>query len=194
MQGPHVVRVGSLLLAAALVTACAQKPMDPVTALNGAGSPEQQMGAVEALNAKAALSEDEKRALRRTVFGQGVSLGVREAAFDLMVRTDRDGLRTTLETNIVRMESFEYRRWLLEQIAARGMKDFTVVVVNSWAGPVPVWGPDERKRPEFEAIAGLYGADRVGDALFAVMMEANPVRQSALRERTWELLMRIGER
>lgn len=194
MHGSHAVRFWSLLLAAAFVGACSQKPMDPVAALNGAGSPEQQMGAVEALGAKETLSEDEKRALRRTVFGAGVSLDVREAAFDLMVRADRDGLRTTLETNIVRMEAFEYRRWLMEQIAARGMKDFTVVVVNSWAGPVPVWGPDERKRPEYEAIAGLYGADRVGDALFAVMMEANPVRQSALRARTWELLMRIGER
>jgi hypothetical protein len=90
MQGSHAVRFWSLLLAAAFAGACSQKPMDPVAALNGAGSPEQQMGAVEALSAKETLSEDEKRALRRTVFGTGVSLDVREAAFDLMVRADRD--------------------------------------------------------------------------------------------------------
>jgi hypothetical protein len=43
-------------------------------------------------------------------------------------------------------------------------------------------------------MAALYGADRVGDALFAVMNEAHPLRQASLRARTWELLMRIGER
>ena len=187
---------GALAGLAALLApwGCAARPMDPVAALNGAGTPEQQAAAIEALGAKAALDEEERRALRRTSFAPAVSLGTRQAAFDLMVRMDRDGLRTALETNIVRMESFEYRRWVLEEIGRRGMKDFTNVVVNSWAGPVPVWGPDERKRPEYEALAALYGPDKVADALFAVMGDANPARQAGLRARAWELLMRIGER
>jgi hypothetical protein len=173
---------------------CATKPMEPVAALNGGGTPEQQMLAVQELGARQSLGDEERRALRRTSFAAGTPNAVREAAFDVMVRADRDGLRTALETNIVRMESFEYRRWVLEQVGARGMKDFTTVVVNSWAGPVPVWGPDERKRPEYAALAALYGEGRVSDALFTVMQDANPVRQAALRARCWELLMRIGER
>ena len=186
--------VAGALAAAALLWGCAVRPIDPVAALNGAGTPEQQAMAIEQLGTKASLDEEERRALRRTSFAPAVSLGTRQAAFDLMVRMDRDGLRTALETNIVRMESFEYRRWVLEEIGRRGMKDFTNVVVNSWAGPVPVWGPDERKRPEYEALAALYGPDKVADALFAVMNDANPARQAGLRARAWELLMRIGER
>jgi hypothetical protein len=187
---------GALAGLAALLApwGCAARPMDPVAALNGAGTPEQQAVAIEELGAKARLDEEERRALRRTSFAPAVSLATRQAAFDLMVRMDRDGLRTALETNIVRMESFEYRRWVLEEIGRRGMKDFTNVVVNSWAGPVPVWGPDERRRPEYEALAALYGPDKVADALFAVMSDANPARQAGLRARAWELLMRIGER
>lgn len=170
-----------------------RRPDDPIAALSSSPSPEEQLGAIEMLKEQVPLSEDAKRALRRTTFAQGFNLGNRQAAFDLMVKEDRKGLREVLETNIVRMESFEYRRWIMEQIAIRGMKDYTTVLVNSWAGGVPAWGNDERKRPEYEAMAALYGSDKVGDALFAVMMEASPVRQSALRARTWELLMRIGE-
>lgn len=181
-------------LVAALVAGCARRSLDPMTALTSSQQPEDQEAAIERLSEQPPLAEEAKRALRRITFAPGYGLAVRQKAFDLLVREDRDGLRTTLETNIVRMESFEFRRWIMEQVAARGMKDFTTVAVNSWAGPVPVWGPDERKRPEYEALASLYGADKVGDALFAVMMDANPTRQAALRARTWELLMRIGER
>ena len=200
MHGSHrltSVRLGAafaLLGLAFAAGACTRTPKDPIVALNSSQSPEEQRGAIEVLRMQTPLSEDAKRALRRSTFAQGFNLGIRQEAFDLLVQEDRKGLQETLETNIVRMESYEFRRWIMEQIGARQMKDFTVVVVNSWAGPVPVWGPDQFKRPEFEAMAALYGKDKVGDALFAVMMEANPLRQASLRARTWEILMRIGER
>ena len=200
MHGSH--RLSSVRLGAAFALvglalaagACTRTPKDPIVALNSSQSPEEQRGAIEMLRTQVPLSDDAKRALRRSTFAQGFNLGIRQEAFDLLVQEDRKGLQETLETNIVRMESYEFRRWIMEQIGARQMKDFTVVVVNSWAGPVPVWGPDQFKRPEYEAMAALYGQDKVGDALFAVMMEANPLRQASLRARTWEILMRIGER
>ena len=203
MHGTHGLRLALIATCVAAVSTAAalfaggcnsRRPVDPIVALNTSPSPEEQLGAIEMLREQVPLSDEAKRALRRTTFAQGFNLANREAAFDLMVKEDRKGLREVLETNIVRMESFEYRRWIMEQIAARGMKDYTTVLVNSWAGGVPAWGNDDRKRPEYEAMAALYGSDKVGDALFAVMMEASPVRQAALRARTWELLMRIGER
>lgn len=203
MHGTHGkrMRIAATLVAATSVAAAlfaggcnSRRPADPIVALSSSPSPEEQLGAIQMLREQVPLSDEAKRALRRTTFAPGFNLGNRQAAFDLMVQEDRKGLRETLETNIVRMESFEYRRWIMEQIAIRGMKDYTTVLVNSWAGGVPAWGSDDRKRPEYEAMAALYGQDKVGDALFAVMMEANPLRQSALRARTWELLMRIGER
>ncbi|MFM8639597.1 MAG: hypothetical protein ACKOEL_03040 [Planctomycetota bacterium] len=195
MWSPRQASIACAALAGAVaLVGCAGKPMDPLAALSGAGSPGQQESAIDELSARGTLDDDAKRTLRRVMVAPGFSLAVRQGAFDLLVKDDRDGLRTTLETNIVRMESLEFRRWLLVHIAARDMKDFTTVAVNSWAGPVPVWGPDERKRPEFLALAGLYGEDRVADALFAVMNDASPVTKAALRARTWELLMRIGER
>lgn len=189
----------ALVLAPALASlalpGCASRPIDPVASLSSSAEvPEKQMRAIEMLKEQQPLSEPAKVALRRVLFGQGFNLATRQAAFDLLMVADRDGMRDTLQTNIVRMDSFEFRRWVLEQIGARDMKDYTTVVVNSWAGPVPSWGPDDKKRPEYEAMAQMYGADKVGDALFAVMMEANPTRQAGLRARTWELLMRIGER
>ncbi|MFO0962836.1 MAG: hypothetical protein U0625_08005 [Phycisphaerales bacterium] len=181
--------------ALALLPACASRPVDPVAALSSSSEvPERQLQAIKMLREQQPLSEGAKVALRRVLFAPGFNLQTRQAAFDLLMEADRDGMREALQANIVRLESFEFRRWMLEQIGARGMKDYTVVVVNSWAGPVPSWGPDERKRPEYEAMAALYGEDKVADALFQVLLDAHPVRQSALRARTWELLMRIGQR
>ena len=184
-----------MALAAALSAGCASKPADPLAALqNTQYGSEHQVAAIEAMRAQPSLGDEDKKALRRALFAQGYGLSVRQAAFELLLETDRQGMRESLETNVVRLDSFEFRRWLMEQIGARGMKDFTTVAVNSWAGAVPSWGPDDRKRPEYEALAAMYGADKVPDALFAVMMDANPVRQSGLRTRCWELLMRIGQR
>jgi hypothetical protein len=199
MQGSlrgAVRQAATVSLVALLSVACARAVQDPMAVLaNPASVGEETQGAIRKLSeGTRPISDDAKRAVRRIIFGQGYNLATRQDAFNLLVVDDPKGLREALETNIVRMDSFEFRRWILEQVGARDLKDFTTVIVNSWAGPVPVWGVDDRTRPEYQAMAALYGADRVGDALFAVMNEAHPLRQASLRARTWELLMRIGER
>jgi hypothetical protein len=191
MHGSHrltSVRLGAafaLLGLALAAAACTRTPKDPIVALNSSQSPEEQRGAIEALRMQTPLSEDAKRALRRSTFAQGFNLGIRQEAFDLLVQEERKGLQETLETNIVRMESYEFRRWIMEQIGARQMKDFTVVVVNSWAGPVPVWGPDQFKRPEFEAMAALYrrGGFGYGDVKKALVAAAADFFADARRRR-----------
>jgi hypothetical protein len=178
------------------LAACSSPPKDPMAVLTNPRSlSEQQLGAIRGLAAgQRPISKDAAREVRRLVFAPGIAIGTRQAAFDLLLEDDRAGLREALETNIVRMDSFEFRRWILDQIGARGLKDFTTVVVNSWAGAVPAWGPDERGRPEFAALAAIYGPERVSEALFAVLNEAHPTRQAGLRARTWEILIRLDER
>ena len=182
-------------LALLAVSGCAQKDVDPMVVLQGDSySTETQEAAIQALAAQRPLSDEAKKVLRRVLLAPGQALKVRQEAFNLLLVSDRNAMREALETNIVRFDAWEARRWMLEQIGARGLKDFTTVAVNSWAAVVPAWGNDELKRPEYLALAELYGADKVPDALFAVMMEAHPIRQAGLRTRCWELLMRIGQR
>ncbi|NBQ16493.1 MAG: hypothetical protein EBU31_18240, partial [Proteobacteria bacterium] len=113
MHGSHrltSVRLGAafaLLGLAFAAGACTRTPKDPIVALNSSQSPEEQRGAIEVLRTQAPLSDDAKRALRRSTFAQGFNLGIRQEAFDLLVQEDRKGLQETLETNIVRMESYE---------------------------------------------------------------------------------------
>lgn len=196
------------------LSACASgPPKDPVAVLNTSGrSVGDYLAAVDALKQQDPLSPDASRALRHVLIGMGYNVAAREAAFNLVAQRDRKAMIETLQTTIGRLESFEFRRWMIEQIGERNWKDCTIVLVNSWAQAVPVWGSNDLKRPEYEAMRVLYGprnADgkpvrqssssaevdkAVVDALFGVLMDAHPLNQAALRARTWELLMRVGQR
>ena len=49
-------------------------------------------------------------------------------------------------------------------------------------------------RPEYEALARLYGPDHVIDAVYTVLVESTKPYQIGLRTRCWELLHRLGQR
>jgi hypothetical protein len=211
-SSPMARRLCACLLLAAAQGCASQKVEDPVKTLNTVGlDAGVHERAIQDLSQQDPLSPEASRLLRRVMTAPGYNRSVREAAFNALAVKDRRGLIESLQTNIGRSESFEFRRWVLEQIGERGWKDFTVVVVNSWAPPVPVWGSNDLERPEYAAMLALYGPRTpdgrperqpasdsvnaaVADALFGVLMESHPINQAALRARTWELLMRIGQR
>lgn len=206
---PLALGVAALLLT--LLPGCASgPPADPLKSLNTVGRSDH-VAAIEALCAQEPLSTEASRTMRRVLVAPGYNIQAREAAFNCLAQRDRQGLIESLQIGIGRMENYEFRRWILQQIGRHGWKDFTVVVVNSWAAAVPVWGSNDLERPEYQAMRQLYGpraADgapvaqgrgdgtdaAVVDALFGVLMDAHPINQSALRARTWELLMRLGQR
>jgi transposase len=196
----------------AMAGCATQPPADPVRVLGTTGlTASDHLAAIQVLEKQDPLSADASQTVRRVLTGLGYNIEVRQAAFNMLAQRDRKVMMETLQTTIGRLESFEFRRWMIEQIAAHDWKDFTIVIVNSWAQPVPIWGSNDLERPEYKAMRILYGPrnaqgapirqaderttdEAVVDALFAVLMDANPIRQAALRARTWELLMRIGQR
>jgi len=193
---PRTAAIALAVVSAVALGGCTAKPQDPMAVLQNPRSvAEQHIGALRAIaDGPRPISDDVKPVVRRMLFGAGYSLAARQAAFEILLVDDPKNLRETMETNIVRMDSLEFRRWIMEEVGRRGMRDWTTVVVNSWAGAVPSWGPTEEGRPEYAALAALYGPDGVADALFGVLNDAHPTRQASLRKRTWELLMRIGQR
>jgi hypothetical protein len=202
-----------LALLFALLPACGPKAIeDPVKALNTVGvDAGVHLTAIHELAAQDPMTRETSKLLLRVMMAPNYNQKVRELAFNTLAEKDRKALIETLQTSLGRSESFEFRRWVLEQIGERGWKDFTVVIVNSWANPVPPWGNVDIDRPEYAAMLALYGPRTpegrpqrqalttdtnvaVVDALFAVLMDSHPIRQAALRARTWELLMRMGQR
>lgn len=157
---------------------------------------DDHIAAINELSKQEPMTPETSRLLRRVLNAPGYNLVVRKTAFNSLAVHDRKALIETMQTTIGRSESYEFRRWVLETIGERKEKDFTIVVVNSWAAAVPAWGSNDLERPEYAAMKQLYGGTEndVVDALFAVLMESSPVTQAALRARTWELLMRIGQR
>ena len=155
-------------------------------------SPRLQIASMEALDV---VSEDEAylEALHRIVWYPFYNVEVREAAVDRLAEYDLPGLKKTLRQRLPNMNALEGRKRLCEIIAERGWKDLTPALVSGWA--VPMAGvDDERKRPEFKALAVLWGEENVPDAVFNLMVESNRVAEQGLRTRCWNLLNRLGYR
>ena len=91
------------------------------------------------------------------------------------------------------MDAVEWRRELCERIAADQWREMTPTLVRAWATPIPAWAQLGKERPERLAIASMYGDDKVVDALLDTMAAANPLTQTNLRSRCWQLIMLEGQ-
>lgn len=178
----------------ALVPACTVRaPKDPLQSL---AKPDQipavQIAAMQVLDAEPA-NEDYRRALRRIVIQPGWSLGLRREAWDRLATQDAAGLKEALALALPKMEAFEWRREVCERIAAAGWGDMTPTLVRALAVPLPLWIPKLEDRPEYLAIMALHG-DRISDVLYDLFLGADPIKESNLRARCWELLILTGQR
>jgi hypothetical protein len=165
---------------------------DPQAALSQPQlSARKHMGAMEALDAwpddPAYLEE-----LHAVIYRPGYTMAVREAAFERLEAHDPEGLERTIRQYLPRISARGWHAQLCRLIAARQWTQLTPALVSSWARPIGF--VDEMDRPEYEALAQLYGRDHVLDAVFEVLVESSKPHQLGLRSRCWELLYRLGQR
>jgi hypothetical protein len=194
--------IGAVLLAAG----CSATPTisDPVAVLAAPESGSRRhLQAMEQLDPDDP-GEDAIAALHRMIWQPGYTPEAREAAVDRLAAIDLPALQRTLRLQLPRMVAWEGLTRLCEIIAERGWIELTPALVSSWARPA-MFVAEETDRPEYRALVALHGEDRVVDVLFDVLIGgAAPADESggggalppnrALRERTWQLLHRLGER
>ena len=193
-----LARVLSILIGAATVTVlagCAATITvdDPLAALSSPdSSPRAQLVAMEALDAN---PEDETylKLLHRAVWKPGYTVEIRQAAVDRLIVRDLDGLKRTLRQQLPRMAAWAGLTRLCEIIAEQGWRDLSPALVSSWARPV-VYARQETERPEYKALARLWGAENVPDVVFEMLLTSRKVSQQGLRTRCWDLLHRLGRR
>ncbi len=186
--------IGCAAVAIGAVSGCTvQAPKDPLKSLARPDQiPAVQIAAMQVLDAEPA-NEDYRRALRRIVIQPGWSVGLRREAWDRLATGDPAGLKEALALSLPKMEAFEWRREVCERIAAAGWDDMTPTLVRALAVPLPLWIPKLEDRPEYIAIMALHG-DRVSDVLYDLFLGADPIKESNLRARCWELLILTGQR
>lgn len=203
VAAPRLARPARLALCAARIGTCAalvlasactvQAPKDPLKSL---AKPDQipavQIAAMQVLDADPA-NDEYRRALRRIVIQPGWSVGLRREAWDRLAESDPAGLKEALSLSLPKMEAFEWRREVCERIAGAGWGDMTPTLVRALAVPLPLWIPKLEERPEYIAIMRLHG-DRVSDVLYDLFLGADPIKESNLRARCWELLILTGQR
>ena len=169
------------------------KVADPRASLRDPGqSPRVHLGAMAALDADP-TDEAYLEALHRMVWFPGFTISVREEALKRLEMHDPEGLHRTIRQYLPRLSAWQWLTRLCEIIADRGWTDLTPALVSSWARPVQA-GHDELDRPEYKALARLYGANKVRDVVFDLFVESSRVSDQGLRTRCWELLHRLGGR
>lgn len=167
---------------------------DPVKELNTPEqTPRRYMGAIESLKGHD-LTEEERQVLRGMMYRPGYTPEVREAALNLLEQRDKAGLFETIGLRLPRLDALQWRRRLCEIIAERGWTDLSQALVRAWAIPMPGWVDSETDRPEYLALARLYGRDRVIDQVFQMLVESNTVALQGFRRAAWTLLHRLGQR
>lgn len=186
---------GITLLGLLLLHGCTQ-PLtvtNPMVSLRDATlSPRNHMGAMLALDPvprdKAYLE-----ALHRVLWLPGYTVDVREASLERLKLHDPEGLQVTIRRYLPRMTAKLWIERLCTIIVDEQWIELTPALVSSWARPAGSMYR-EFQRPEYEALARLYGEDRVNDVVFELFVESSSVSEQGLRTRCWELIHRLGER
>lgn len=194
-------------IAAALSTAgplaCGPaKPLpDPAKVLGDPGSTtRRQMQAMYQLDATAGrpgeatgASTEYADALRRPIALPAYALEVRKAAFERLYELDREALGEQLALSLARDPSRPWREWACRRIGELQWQEPTATLIRCWAVPLPPWVDRDAPRPEPQALAAIYGEDRVPAVLLRELVEADPIVSANLRMRCWELLVGLGE-
>jgi hypothetical protein len=187
--------VGLAIAALALPAGCetAQTITDPVATLNQPGLPGRDYLAAMAVGDRNPDDPNYRTVLRRVVVNPGYVIEGRRAAYARLREIDPQGLAETLTINLPKMDAVEWRRELCERIAKEQWREMTPTLVRAWAASVPAWAKLGKERPERLAIAAMYGEDKVVDALLETFAAANPLTQTNLRSRCWQLLLLEGQ-
>jgi len=188
-----VLAVVACVALACTASCTVQAPKDPLKSLARPDQiPAVQVAAMQVLDADPA-NDEYRRALRRIVVQPGWSVGLRREAWDRLATSDPAGLKDALSLSLPKMEAFEWRREVCERIAAAGWGDMTPTLVRALAVPLPLWVSKLEDRPEYIAIMKLHG-NRISDVLYDLFLSADPIKESNLRARCWELLILTGQR
>ena len=184
--------IGFVILA---IAGCGPKTFDdPVTVLR---SPDRSPYDHEDAMIQLDVTPDNEayhEALRRMIWKSGFALDTRRAAFARLEQSDLEGLKRTIRLQLPRMTTITWLEVLCQLIEEHEWRDLSPALVSSWSRKAQVWGPNEETRPEYLALVGLYGEDQVIDLVFEMFKSSDTARERGLRERSWTLLHRLGER
>lgn len=169
------------------------KVTDPAVTLNQPGLPGRDYLAAMAIGDRSPDDPAYRDALRRIVISPNYVIEARRAAYARLKELDPRKLQETLTMNLGKMDAVQWREELCERIAAEGWREMTPALVHAWAAQVPAWANLGKDRPERKALATMYGEDKIVDALLDTMASANPLTQSNLRMRCWQLALLEGQ-
>jgi hypothetical protein len=188
---------GPLIVLTLAIAACSGPVIvdDPLTELRRVpNSPRRQIAAMEQLDqTEAETSKTYVEALEGVIWRPEYTVEVREQALERLERIDPEGLQRTIRQRLPQMTAPRWLERLCQIIADRGWVDLSPALVSSWARPDPLVR-EETDRPEYKALAVLWGPDRVVDVVFELMLEADEPWQQGFRTRCWNLIHRLGQR
>jgi hypothetical protein len=183
-----------LALIMAVASGCAGNgTTDPYTALNnGSLTGDSHLKAIEEIS-KTPEDPKVKETLEHVMWRPGYSMAVRESALNELATIDLAMTKRSIRQHLPKQTNWAWLSRVCEIITERNWKDLSPALVSSWAQPI-LGRENEMERPEYKAIAQLFGTDHVIDTVFDLFVESRSVADQGLRTRCWELLHRLGQR
>jgi len=132
--------------------------------------------------------------LERMIWVHGYTTEAREAALNRLWSMDRNRALSVIRQNLPRL-SFDYWSWictLCEWIAKNEVLELDEALISSWARPTSM--ASFKERPEYIALAQLFGEDEVVSHIFDSLVSSNKTWKQNYRIRCWELLLELAEK
>jgi hypothetical protein len=192
----RVAALAMPLVVSIAVTGCDVSPRvaDPIATLNTPSmTGSQHRKAIELLAETPVDDADANKALERVISNEGYTVPVREQALDVLASRNLDQAQRALRLTLPNSKAWAWVERACQIIAERDWKVLTPALVSSW-GRVVIFESDEYKRPEYIALAQMYGEDKVIDEVFDLFVKSRSVGDQGLRTRCWDLLYRLGQR
>ena len=167
----------------------------PIATLQETGqNPRTHLAAMELLDGSLGITDPEyQKILHRMLWAPGYTTQARMAALTRLWSIDTEGTTRTIRQRLPRLDNWTWQTELCAWIAENKIVELDEALISSWAIP-SFMVQIEEDRPEYKALAEMYGSDAIIDLVFYSMLSLNTPWKQGYRTRCWELLHRLGNR
>lgn len=157
-------------------------------------SPRTHLQAMDLLDNSIGLNDPNyQKTLHRMLWAPGYTNKARMAALTRLWAVDQEATIRTIRQQLPRLDIWTWEIELCEWIAGNSVNELDEALISSWAIPT-LMVETEYDRPEYKALAEMYGTEAIVDLVFYSMLASNTPWKQGYRTRCWELLHRLDKR
>jgi hypothetical protein len=184
-----------ILLVLALLQCGGQTMSNPSSTLQEIGRPSAvHIKAMTLLDTQVGVKNQLYReTLQKMLWIPGYTNEARMEALQRLWANDQSSTARLIRQQLPRLNNWGWLNELCLWIAKEDIKELNEALISSWSSPTSMVMSEE-ERPEYKALASMYGEDAIVEIIFTSLVQSNKTWKQGYRTRCWELLHRLSER